>query len=458
MYRQAPLIASVIFALVGPAAAQQSQPAYPFDAEIAANDVYVRSGPGSNYYPTTKLHAGDKVRALGEQFGWIKIAPPTGSFSYVDMTMVDKTGPTTGKVKVENLRVYAGSSLSTKKRELQAMLAKDAAVTIAGDADGFYKIEPPSGAVLWVSGQFVRRPGDKTPLVKPAVQDTGHVPIRPKPAAGATDGGTTGLPTVPGGTMGTRTGSTPATTPPAGPTVKVGEREPDRWTPFVSSGSTGAQLTAAEAELRTVLKKQEFTIAQLETLRSRFEAIASQEGDAVATAVAKTRIKQLTDRIEILAARQRIAEERKDLDAYRTQLGEDRDRIKARAAANADSATVMFKGLLRVSLLFPTSMGRFRLADPADPQTTVAYIDVPEELRSKAKQYLDEPVTVKVRTQAFNDNLRVPVAVVSDIIGTPKPVAATPSTQAVATPKEAVAGQPAEEDDAPPQKKPEKKP
>ena len=77
--------------------AQTSQPASPYGADVTADDVYVRSGPGSNYYPTTKLHAGDRVLVVGEQFGWLKIAPPPGSFSYVDMTLVEKTGASGAK-------------------------------------------------------------------------------------------------------------------------------------------------------------------------------------------------------------------------------------------------------------------------------------------------------------------------------------------------------------------------
>ena len=34
---------------------------FPYKALVAADDVYVRSGPGENYYPTDKLKGGDPV-------------------------------------------------------------------------------------------------------------------------------------------------------------------------------------------------------------------------------------------------------------------------------------------------------------------------------------------------------------------------------------------------------------
>ena len=35
---------------------------FPYTAYVAADDVYVRSGPGKNYYPTSKLQRGDEVQ------------------------------------------------------------------------------------------------------------------------------------------------------------------------------------------------------------------------------------------------------------------------------------------------------------------------------------------------------------------------------------------------------------
>ena len=51
-----------------------------FVGEINGNNVYVRSGPGDSYYPTTKLSKGARVIVRGVKFDFLKIEPPAGSF------------------------------------------------------------------------------------------------------------------------------------------------------------------------------------------------------------------------------------------------------------------------------------------------------------------------------------------------------------------------------------------
>ena len=73
-----------------PAKAAEPAPQFPFEGEISGTNVYVRSGPGVNYYPSTKLNAGDRVVVQGEQYSWYEIVPPPKCFSYIDMAMVEK--------------------------------------------------------------------------------------------------------------------------------------------------------------------------------------------------------------------------------------------------------------------------------------------------------------------------------------------------------------------------------
>ena len=64
-----------------PATAGQT---FPYTAYVTADNVYVRSGPGDNYYPTEKLKAGDKVEVYRhDPGGWLAIRPVPGSFSWV---------------------------------------------------------------------------------------------------------------------------------------------------------------------------------------------------------------------------------------------------------------------------------------------------------------------------------------------------------------------------------------
>ena len=59
-------------------------PAFPYKTFVAADDVYVRSGPGQNYYPTDKLKRGDEVEVYRhDPGGWCAIRPVPGSFAWV---------------------------------------------------------------------------------------------------------------------------------------------------------------------------------------------------------------------------------------------------------------------------------------------------------------------------------------------------------------------------------------
>ena len=75
------MVAIFVAAWPRPAVAQQT---FPYKAYIAANDSYVRSGPGESYYPTGKLNAGAQVEVYRhDPGGWYAIRPPEGSFSWI---------------------------------------------------------------------------------------------------------------------------------------------------------------------------------------------------------------------------------------------------------------------------------------------------------------------------------------------------------------------------------------
>src|SRR5437868_1423413 len=73
------VVASAI--LAGPAAARGQDPAenqpavenskFHFQGVVNAASVYIRSGPGENYYPTTKLEKGASVTVVGIKFEWL---------------------------------------------------------------------------------------------------------------------------------------------------------------------------------------------------------------------------------------------------------------------------------------------------------------------------------------------------------------------------------------------------
>lgn len=169
--------------------------AEPYVAEVTGNDVFIRSGPGTNFYQCGKLYARDRVQVISTQLGWSCIVPPPGCFSWVSMQYVsiNLENPTMGIITGDNVGVYAGSDFvepmwSTSK---QSILNRGQTVRLLGEEkDDYYKIAPPQGAYLWVSSQFlqavdqtVAKPGAGTPVApaggttaKPAGADPNAAP------------------------------------------------------------------------------------------------------------------------------------------------------------------------------------------------------------------------------------------------------------------------------------------
>lgn len=155
----------------GAAGPEIETPPFPYDAVITTDDVYIRSGPGTNFYHCGKFKKGDRVKVVARQFSWSRIVPPSGSFSWIAMQYVkiDPAGPGAGIVTGDNVRVYAGSDFVKPlySTTLQDKLNTGDKVKLLGEQmDGYYKITPPPAAYLWVSTNFT------TPAPQPAAAPT----------------------------------------------------------------------------------------------------------------------------------------------------------------------------------------------------------------------------------------------------------------------------------------------
>ena len=135
---------------------------FPYTAEITGDNVYIRSGPGTNYYTCGKLNKGDKIEVVSVRPPWSRIVPPAGSFSWISMQYVsiDPDNPGTGIVTGDNVRVYAGSDFvrPIHSTTLQGKLSGGDKVKLLGEQkENYYKISPPSFAYLWASTEFTKR-------------------------------------------------------------------------------------------------------------------------------------------------------------------------------------------------------------------------------------------------------------------------------------------------------------
>jgi len=140
---------------------QISLPKMPYTAQIMGDNVYVRSGPGTNFYRCGKMFKGEMVKVVSRQNIWSRIVPTEKNFSWISKQyiVIDNSNPDIGIVSADNVRVYAGSEYIEPiySDKVQLRLNKGDKVVLLGEEVGdYYKIKPPSGTYFWVNTQFAQ--------------------------------------------------------------------------------------------------------------------------------------------------------------------------------------------------------------------------------------------------------------------------------------------------------------
>lgn len=158
----------VLLVVVGfPIGAIGAPTEFPYTGYINAESVYARSGPGEDYYPTTKFSLGQAVEVYRhDPGGWYAIRPPEGSYTWVSSRYL--TPAEGGLARVSGTRVLArvGTAFDQKRDVHQVQLEEGELVELlpgqpplngAGEKPVWYKIMPPSGEFRWVFGKYVDR-------------------------------------------------------------------------------------------------------------------------------------------------------------------------------------------------------------------------------------------------------------------------------------------------------------
>ena len=152
----------------------------PYVGEITEPKVLVRSFTGHTFYPVGELKQGDRVQVEEVFFAWSKIVPPKGVYSYISRAFVDARGDgTTGVVNADRAAVRAASLEGpADSYRVQLYLHAGDEVKIVGEEGGFYKIEPPKGAFVYLPPGSVRRVTEGRAAAAP---DEPAEPTEPQP-------------------------------------------------------------------------------------------------------------------------------------------------------------------------------------------------------------------------------------------------------------------------------------
>ncbi|MCF7956148.1 MAG: hypothetical protein K9M75_10125 [Phycisphaerae bacterium] len=169
---------------------------FPYLAQPVSASVNIRSGGGTAYYECGKLKAGENVTVVAEEFGWAKIVPPKGSYSWIAKKYVDidKTNPKVGIIngEADEVRVWVGSpsydALTSSSTQVKLSKKNFDVVELLGEEDHDYlKIAPPSGAFLYVSAKELKYIGpvgtipakvNTPPKVKPEINLELKTPVK----------------------------------------------------------------------------------------------------------------------------------------------------------------------------------------------------------------------------------------------------------------------------------------
>lgn len=133
---------------------------FPYRATVCETEAFVRSGPGTDFYPTDRLHNGDAVEVYKHTpDGWCAIRPPLGSFSFISARYVQMAQSDLGQIAGGSAPVYVGSRLSPEHSQVQVTLTPGKVVEVlempTNGLEAMCKISPPAGEFRWIHGKFL---------------------------------------------------------------------------------------------------------------------------------------------------------------------------------------------------------------------------------------------------------------------------------------------------------------
>jgi SH3-like domain-containing protein len=157
------LVAAILCCLVLLSSPASGEQIFPYTTIVTTDDVYVRSGPGQNYYPTDKLKRGQEIEVYRhDPGGWCAIRPVDGSFTWVSGRFLKPTEDKLAVVTENGVSARVGSRFSDVREVVQVRLQKGEVVEVlegppqgGRGSEGWFKIAPPSGEFRWVSGKYL---------------------------------------------------------------------------------------------------------------------------------------------------------------------------------------------------------------------------------------------------------------------------------------------------------------
>ncbi|RCS54176.1 hypothetical protein DTL42_03230 [Bremerella cremea] len=159
-------VLSLVAWVVGTATTQAADP---YKARVTTDQVFTRSGPGQNYYPTAYLNRNTIVEVYREDAGgWLAIRPTENEFSLIrahDLSYGEDRRD--ALIEGHDAPSYVGSQISDQHHVVHVKLSPGEPVSVlgivelrdkeSGKKEAFYRIAPPSGEFRWINKHFIER-------------------------------------------------------------------------------------------------------------------------------------------------------------------------------------------------------------------------------------------------------------------------------------------------------------
>ena len=332
---------------------------------VTAERVNLRSRPDANSLAVVRLKRDAVLRATGSEFGWHRVLPPEGVFSFVASRYIEQQSDGTGVVSVRSgtLRVRVGSlvfHVDPMQCEVQTRLPRGTTVQIIGRQDDWLKIVPPEGVYVYVSGRYAARVSDEVAARLGAVRSPASQPGGITPAASA-----------------------------AGDKQRQATTKPDL------SGRWGQRLLLAEAAIEAEARKPVLEQSWTAAIASLRPVAAQREEPTVARLAAAwiTRLEErIGDQVALRAARELARREVRN----KAQTQRELERIQRARQKPTSRQAFDARGALLPSYLSgdEETPPRYRLVDPLTGRVQ-AYLEFPRPAGIDPQAYVGRYVGVR---------------------------------------------------------------
>lgn len=343
---------------------------------VTADRVNLRSRPDRNSVVVARVDQDQVLQGIDCQFGWCRVQPPAGVFSYVSARYIDQLTPAEGVVSVRsgNLRVRVGSlltELDPLKSEVQTLLPRGTDVRIVGQQSDWLKIAPPSGVYLYISDDFVEH---VSPEVASQLQAATFVISQPTTAAAQTQ---------------------------AAPTIDL-------------SGKWGQRLVLVEAAI-DAQSRQPVLEQSWKPALTQLRPIAEQREEPIVARLAQQWVVRVEERLANQATLQAARKITRHEDRNRTRFEQELEKIRrVRSEPNAGSG-FLARGQMLASFALRDAARepQYKLENPLT-RRIVAYLQFPSTTKIRPRNFLGQYVGVQ-GTQKFDHSLGTRVIEVKKI-------------------------------------------